>query len=80
MKPSQGPTGAPSGDPNKALGYIVGGVLLYGGLGWLADRWWGTGYLVVVGILLGAALGFYMVFKTFGYRPENDEPDPPRDA
>lgn len=55
----------PSGDPWQAFSYLVAGVLLYGGLGWLADRWLGTSYLVMFGILLGAGLGIYMVFKTF---------------
>ncbi|WP_435771690.1 AtpZ/AtpI family protein [Nocardioides sp. SYSU DS0651] len=53
------------GDPWHAFGYIVAGVLFYGLLGWLADRWLGTRYLVAVGILIGAALGIYMTFSRF---------------
>lgn len=75
MKPRQVPSEKPSGDPYRALGYIVSGVLLYGALGWLADSWLGTSFLVVLGILLGAGLGFWMVFKTFGYRPADDPPE-----
>jgi len=60
----------PSGDPWQAFSYLVAGVLLYGGLGWLADRWLGTSYLVAIGILLGAGLGGFMVFKTFGVSSE----------
>lgn len=60
----------PSGDPWQAFSYLVAGVLLYGGLGWLADRWLGTSFLVMVGILLGAGLGVFMVFKTFGARSD----------
>jgi ATP synthase protein I len=56
----------PTGDPWRAFGYLVSGVLLYGGLGWLADWWLGTSFLVVIGILLGAGLGMWMVFKAFG--------------
>lgn len=59
----------PSQDPWRAFSYLVAGVLLYGVLGWLADRWLGTSFLVAVGILLGAGLGMYMVFKTFGAPP-----------
>ncbi|MDO7867321.1 hypothetical protein [Nocardioides jiangxiensis] len=44
----------------------MSGVALYGALGWLADRWLGTGFLVVIGILFGAGLGIYMTFKRFG--------------
>ncbi|HET7533552.1 MAG TPA: hypothetical protein VF012_01715 [Nocardioidaceae bacterium] len=38
---------------------------MYGFLGWLADRWLGTSFLVVVGILAGAGLGIYMTFARF---------------
>ncbi|CAB4748004.1 unannotated protein [freshwater metagenome] len=62
-------TSQPSQDPWRAFSYLVAGVLLYGVLGWLADRWLGTSFLVAVGILLGAGLGMYMVFKTFGAPP-----------
>ncbi len=48
-----------------AVGYIVSGVGLYGFLGWLADQWLGTEFLVAVGILLGAVLGIYMTFVRF---------------
>jgi F0F1-type ATP synthase assembly protein I len=60
----------PKQDPWQAFSYIVSGVLLYGVLGWLADRWFGTTYLVAVGILLGAGLGIFMVLRRFGHRAE----------
>jgi F0F1-type ATP synthase assembly protein I len=40
--------------------------LFYGGIGWALDRWLGTGFWVVIGILLGAGLGIYMTFARFG--------------
>lgn len=55
----------PRGDPWHAFGYVVAGVAFYGFLGWLADRWLGTSFLVAVGILLGAGLGIYMTFARF---------------
>ena len=55
----------PRGDPWHAFGYIVSGVLLYGFLGWLSDRWLGTSFLVAVGILVGAGLGIYMTWARF---------------
>lgn len=60
----------PGGDPWQAFSYLVAGVLLYGGLGWLADRWLGTSFLVMIGILLGAGLGGLLVFKRFGVSSE----------
>ena len=62
------PEEKPKGDPWHAFGYIVAGVAFYGFLGWLADRWLGTRYLVALGILAGAALGLYLTFARF--RPE----------
>lgn len=56
---------APRGDPWHAFGYIVSGVGLYGFLGWLADQWLGTGFLVALGIVLGAVLGLYLTFSRF---------------
>jgi dipeptide/tripeptide permease len=38
---------------------------MYGGIGWLADRWLGTTFLVAVGILVGAGFGIYMTFARF---------------
>ena len=44
-QPSQKPPPR-GGDPWHAFSYLVAGVFLYGGLGWLADRWLGTSFLV----------------------------------
>ncbi len=59
----------PAGDPWHAFGYLVSGVGMYGFLGWLADRWLGTSFLVVLGILLGAGFGIYMTFARFNQPP-----------
>lgn len=56
---------SPKGDPWHAFGYLVSGVAMYGVLGWLADRWLGTSFLVAIGILIGAGLGLYMTFARF---------------
>jgi ATP synthase protein I len=53
------------GDPWLAFGYLVSGVLMYGLIGWALDQWWGTSFLVVVGILVGAGLGIYMTWARF---------------
>ena len=49
-----------------ASAYLITGPALYGGLGWLVDRWIGTSFLLPVGILAGMALSFYVV--TVRYR------------
>jgi F0F1-type ATP synthase assembly protein I len=49
------------------LAYLISGPLLYGGLGWLADRWLGTApVFVFVGILGGMALALYVVWVRYG--------------
>jgi hypothetical protein len=47
------------------FGYLVSGVAIYGGLGYLLDRWLGTSFLVAFGILLGIGLALYVVFKQY---------------
>ncbi len=60
------PTGEKSpGDPWHAFGYLVAGVMVYGFVGWLLDRWWGTSFVVAIGIVFGAGLGIYMTFMRF---------------
>jgi hypothetical protein len=63
--PPAGPDESPQGDPWHAFGYIVAGVVIYGLVGWLLDRWLGTEFLVAVGILAGAGLGIYMTYARF---------------
>jgi ATP synthase protein I len=48
------------------LGTLVAGVLAWGFIGWLLDRWLGTGYLVAVGIIVGMAGAFYLIIKRYG--------------
>lgn len=69
QKPPAPESSAPKGDPWHAFGYIVSGVLFYGLLGWLADRWLGTTFIVAIGILLGAGFGIYMTIARFDALP-----------
>jgi F0F1-type ATP synthase assembly protein I len=48
------------------IGTLVAGVLAWGAIGWLLDRWLGTEFLVAVGILVGAAAAFYLIIKRYG--------------
>lgn len=63
---SEHPDEPPHGDPWLAFSYLVSGATIYGLIGWGLDRWLGTHYLVVIGILLGVALAIYMTFGRFG--------------
>ena len=49
----------------QVLSYLIAGIAVYGFLGWLGDHFLGTGFLLPVGIVVGAALGIYVVIKRF---------------
>jgi ATP synthase protein I len=50
----------------RVLSYLLAGVALYGGLGWLADHLLGTGFWLPIGIVLGAAAAVYTIIRRFG--------------
>ena len=58
------------------LSYLIGGVLVYGLLGWLGDRLLGTHFLLPVGIVLGAAGGIYLIIRRFGQLPASKSAKP----
>lgn len=63
----------PGGDERKAergggIAYAAGlsiffSVLTCMGLGWALDRYFGTGWMMVAGIVLGAAVGLYQFLR-----------------
>jgi ATP synthase protein I len=73
IPPSADTGDSPQGDPWHAVGYITSGVFFYGAIGWALDRWLGTSFLVMVGILAGAGLGLYLTWVRF--RPRDGGPD-----
>ena len=60
----------------RVLSYLLAGVALYGGLGWLADHLLGTGFLLPIGIVLGAATAVYTIIRRFGKVPETESSAP----
>lgn len=48
------------------LSYVLAGILFYGGLGWLADRWLHTSWLLPVGMVVGLVAAVYLIIKRFG--------------
>lgn len=53
-------------DGYHVLSYLVAGLLFYGGLGWLGDRWLQTGFLLPIGLIVGTVLSIYMIYNRFG--------------
>ena len=58
--------GGNTDDGMVALSYILAGLILYGGLGWLGDRYLHTEWMVPVGLILGLASSFYLIIKRYG--------------
>lgn len=50
----------------SVIAYLITGPALFGGLGVLLDRWLGTGFLVVLGLLGGMALSLYVIWLRYG--------------
>ena len=68
MSEHQDPKPSPpnSGDGWRVLSYLIGGVLLYGGIGFGLDRLFGTEFLLPVGIVLGAGLTVLLLHFRYG--------------
>ena len=78
--PPSGPHGPGHGRPSdehprlaeasawSITAYLLGGLITYGGIGWLLDRWLGTSFLVLVGLLVGMGLALYIVWFRYGTR------------
>ncbi|GAA1412804.1 hypothetical protein GCM10009662_55690 [Catellatospora coxensis] len=47
-----------------AIGYLLGGMLVWGGVGWLIDKWLGLPNVgLLIGLIGGAAAGVYLTVK-----------------
>jgi F0F1-type ATP synthase assembly protein I len=58
-------SGTPDG--TRVFSELLAGVLLYGGIGWLIDRFWlGSGWATMIGVLFGLVLGMFVAIKRYG--------------
>lgn len=48
------------------FGYLLSGLLFWGGAGYFLDRWLNTGYFLLGGLLLGAGAAIYLIWLRFG--------------
>jgi F0F1-type ATP synthase assembly protein I len=71
MKKRARPSAASAGVDQAwaAVTTLIGGFVVWGGVGWLLDRWWGTRFALPVGVILGMALGVYAVVVRYGVAP-----------
>ena len=68
MKKRARPSAASAGVDQgwAAVTTLIGGFVVWGGVGWLLDRWWGTRFALPIGVILGMALGVYAVVVRYG--------------
>ena len=50
----------------SVIAYLITGPVVFGGLGVLLDRWLGTSFIVVLGLLGGMALSLYVIWLRYG--------------
>jgi ATP synthase protein I len=48
------------------FGYLLSGLLFWGGAGWLLDKWTGKSFFLLPGLLIGIGVAFYLVWLRFG--------------
>lgn len=65
---SSKPPETPGADAGwAALGYLLGGMLFWGGVGWLVDRWLDLPNVgLLIGMIAGTAAGVYLTVKRLG--------------
>jgi len=65
-QPSQPPTSSGGNDGWIVVGYLLSGILVWSGVGWLIDRWLHlNGIPIAIGAILGAVGGIYLVMRRF---------------
>lgn len=58
---------------------LITATFVWGGIGWLLDRWLGTGpWFMVAGFVLGFGLGVYLVFLRANEQGKVEEARRPR--
>ncbi|MFG1923498.1 hypothetical protein [Cryptosporangium sp. NPDC048952] len=75
----------PAVDPWHVVSYLISGVTIWGGIGWLAARWLDIPALIGVGFIIGGVLGIWLTYIRYG-RPQSGsstsmpaaQPDLPR--
>jgi F0F1-type ATP synthase assembly protein I len=66
-RPNDDEAGSGAGRGWTAISYLIGGMAVWGFIGWLVDRWLDAGGIPTgIGIVLGAAGGVYLVARRMG--------------
>jgi ATP synthase protein I len=59
------PAGAQERDGWRYFSYMIGGMVFYGGVGWLIGRWTGIPILFGLGMVFGIVLSVLMIIFRF---------------
>jgi ATP synthase protein I len=62
---AQAPRTTRESDGWQILSYMLGGMLLYGGAGWLVSHWTGIAIIFPLGMILGIGLSVAMIIFRF---------------
>ena len=65
--PARQGSGAETG--YAVIGTMISGMAVWGGAGWLLDRWLDTRLFAPVGIILGISVAIYLVVARYGATP-----------
>ncbi len=60
------PRGSGAETGYAVIGTMISGMAVWGGAGWLLDRWLETRVFAPVGIILGISVAIYLVVKRYG--------------
>jgi F0F1-type ATP synthase assembly protein I len=62
--PARQPSGADTGW--AVTGTLISGMAVWGGAGWLLDRWLNIEVFFPIGVIFGMAVAIYLVVKRYG--------------
>ena len=48
------------------LGTLIAGMVVWGGVGWLLDRWLSTRAFLPIGVIVGVASAIYVIAVKYG--------------
>ncbi len=50
----------------RIISILISGLLFYGGLGWVLDRWLQTSWWLPTGLIVGVIASIYLVIVKYG--------------
>ncbi|QXJ21771.1 AtpZ/AtpI family protein [Actinomadura graeca] len=53
----------------SAPSYLLSGMFIWGGLGWLLSKWTGLIWFTPIGLVIGVVLAIYLIYVKYGRHP-----------